>query len=40
MLYGYNKKLRGLNFSPAGCCLFRPAERAWWFEQQEPEVAQ
>jgi peptide/nickel transport system substrate-binding protein len=33
MLRGFNKDLRGVNFSPAGAFLFRPAQRAWWFEK-------
>ncbi|MFP6596777.1 MAG: ABC transporter substrate-binding protein [Candidatus Hydrogenedentota bacterium] len=34
MLHGFNKKLRGINFSPAGVFLYGPAERAWWFPKE------
>ena len=33
MLRGFNKNLRGANFSPAGAFLFRPSWRSWWIER-------
>ncbi|MFP6583354.1 MAG: ABC transporter substrate-binding protein [Candidatus Hydrogenedentota bacterium] len=34
MLHGFNKNMRGINFSPAGVFLYDPAERAWWLPKE------
>jgi peptide/nickel transport system substrate-binding protein len=32
---GFNKKLRGINMSPAGVFLYVPAQQGWWFPKED-----
>ena len=31
LLRGFDKNLRGINYSPAGIFLYRPGQAAWWY---------
>ncbi|MCH8333800.1 hypothetical protein IIC65_07700, partial [Candidatus Sumerlaeota bacterium] len=38
MLHGFNKRLRGVQFSPAGVFLFFPSHRGWWAPREQPSL--
>jgi len=37
LTHGFNKRLRGVNMTPAGVFLYRPSQLAWWTPQEVAE---